>query len=405
MSSPRYDIVVIGGGIIGLSSALHLIQLFPKTRVAILEKESQVGLHQTGHNSGVIHSGVYYRQGSRKAQFCVDGVKRLKRYCQEKGIEYDECGKVIVATSESELPRLEDIYRRGKDNGVPGLEVIGPERLAEIEPHTRGIKALHVPQTAIVDYQRVTQAYADDVQQGGGTLLTGHELHDIQRHGDMVTLETNQGAIQSKYLINCAGLYADKVARKMEGSTNVRIIPFRGEYYVLQDESRGLVKGLVYPVPDPRFPFLGVHYTKRINGEVEAGPNAVLAWAREGYRKTNINVPEALSHLTYVGFWRMAMRTWRVGLAELHRSMMKSVFVKDLKKLIPELRSADLRPGGAGVRAQAVSRQGVLLDDFSIQETGGAIHVLNAPSPGATSSLSIGKHVAQMAGRSFNLDR
>ena len=405
MSSASYDIVVIGGGIIGLSSALHLTQLFPKTRVAILEKEAQVGLHQTGHNSGVIHSGVYYRQGSRKAQFCVDGVKRLKRYCQEKGIEYDECGKVIVATSQSELPRLEDIYRRGKDNGVPGLELIGPQRLAEIEPHTRGIRALHVSKTAIVDFKQVAQAYAADVLKGGGAILTGHKLHGIHRHGSAVTLETNQGAIQSKYLINCAGLYADKVARKMEGSSNVRIIPFRGEYYVLRDESRGLVKGLVYPVPDPRFPFLGVHYTKRINGEVEAGPNAVLAWAREGYSKTKINVPEALAHLTFVGFWRMAMRTWRVGLAELHRSMIKGVFVKDLQKLVPEIRSTDLRPGGAGVRAQAVSRQGVLLDDFSIQETNGAIHVLNAPSPGATSSLSIGKHIAQMAGRSFNLDR
>ena len=403
MNSSHWDVAVIGGGIIGLSSALHLVKLFPKTRVVLLEKESRLALHQTGHNSGVIHSGVYYKQGSRKAVFCVEGVKRLKKYCREKGIEYDQCGKVIVATEPSELPGLEAIYRRGQDNGVPDLRIIDADELAEIEPHTRGIKALHVPGTAVVDFNRVSQAYADDIQQHGGEILTGHKLLRVQRNGNDLTLETNQGEIRCRYLINCAGLYADTVARSLGGSGDVRIIPFRGEYYVLRPESRRLVRGLVYPVPDPRFPFLGVHYTKRINGDVEAGPNAVLAWAREGYRKTNINLPETLRHLTYVGFWRMALRTWRVGLSEMHRSAMKGVFVKDLQKLIPEVRSEDLTKGGAGVRAQAVSRQGALLDDFSIQETKGAIHVLNAPSPGATSSLSIGRHVALMAGRSFDL--
>ena len=394
---------VIGGGIIGLSSALHITNLFPKTRVVVLEKESQLALHQTGHNSGVIHSGVYYRQGSRKAVFCVEGVKRLKQYCREKGIEYDQCGKVIVATDESELSGLQQIYRRGADNGVPDLRIIDADELAEIEPHTRGIKALHVPGTAVVDFSRVSYAYADDIKSNGGEILTGHKLLNVQKDGGDLILETNRGEIRSRYIINCAGLYSDTVACALGGSNDVRIIPFRGEYYVLRPESRSLVRGLVYPVPDPRFPFLGVHYTKRINGEVEAGPNAVLAWAREGYRKTKVNPPEAFRHLTYPGFWRMALRTWRVGLAEMHRSVMKSVFVKDLRKLIPEIRSQDLVPGGAGVRAQAVSRQGALLDDFSIQETQGAIHVLNAPSPGATSSLSIGSHIAHLAAQSFNL--
>ncbi len=401
--SSTWDVAVIGGGIIGLSSALHLTRLYPKTRVVVLEKESQLALHQTGHNSGVIHSGVYYKQGSRKAVFCVEGVKRLKQYCHDKGIEYDQCGKVIVATEESELPGLDEIYRRGTDNGVPDLRIIDADELAEIEPHTRGIKALHVPGTAVVDFSRVSQAYADDIRHNGGEILTGRKLINVHKNANDLTLETNQGEVRCRYLINCAGLYADTVARALGAPDNVRIIPFRGEYYVLRPESRGLVRGLVYPVPDPRFPFLGVHYTKRINGEVEAGPNAVLAWAREGYRKTNVNLPEAFRHLTYPGFWRMTLRTWRVGLAEMHRSVMKSVFVKDLQKLIPEVRSQDLTHGGAGVRAQAVSRDGRLLDDFSIQQTPGAIHVLNAPSPGATSSLSIGHHVALMAGESFNL--
>ncbi|MCZ6867407.1 MAG: L-2-hydroxyglutarate oxidase [Chloroflexi bacterium] len=404
MTSSPYDVVVIGGGIIGLSSALHIIQRFPKTSVAVLEKESQIGLHQTGHNSGVIHSGIYYRPGSQKARFCVSGVEDLKRYCREKGIEYDECGKVIMATDESEIPRLEELYRRGTDNGVPGLELIGPERLKEIEPHARGIKALYAPKTAIVDFQRVAVAYVEDIQEGGGDILTGQKVQRIARSNGKLVLETNQGSVVSRHLINCAGLYADKVARMMGVPPNVRILPFRGEYYVLRPQSRELVKGLLYPVPDPRFPFLGVHYTKRVNGEVEAGPNAVLAWAREGYKKTAINIPEALGNLAFMGFWRMARRTWRMGLAEMHRSVVKSVFVKDLQKLVPEIRSEDLVRGGAGVRAQAVDRQGALLDDFSIEESQGAIHVLNAPSPGATSSLSIGRHIADLAARSFRLE-
>ena len=404
MASRAYDVAVIGGGIIGLASALQVTQRFPGTRVVVLEKEDGLARHQTGHNSGVIHSGIYYRPGSWKAQFCVDSVEKLKGYCREKGIEFDECGKVIVATEEAEIPRLEELQRRGVENGVPGLEVIGPERLKELEPHVSGVKALHAPKTAIVDFTRVAEAYAIDFRENGGDVMEGRKVTGIRRSGGMLELETAQGVVQAKGLINCAGLYADKVAGMMGVRPGVRTLPFRGEYYVLKPESRRLVNGLIYPVPDPRFPFLGVHYTKRITGEVEAGPNAVLAWAREGYKRTSINIPEALGTFTYVGFWRMVRRTWRMGLGEAHRSLMKSVFVKDLQKLVPEIRSGDVVAGGSGVRAQAVSAQGALLDDFSIQETEGAIHVLNAPSPGATSSLSIGSHIAELAGKRFGLE-
>jgi L-2-hydroxyglutarate oxidase LhgO len=371
--------------------------------VAVLEKERELAFHQTGHNSGVIHSGIYYRPGSQKARFCVAGVKALKDYCWQKGIEFKECGKVVVATEASQLPRLEELYRRGVANGVPGLEVVEKEKLREIEPHARGIRAIHAPRTAIVDFRRVAAAYAEDIRRNGGEILTGHKVMRIGGANGRLDLETSQGALVTRHLINCAGLYADRVGRMMGVPPSVRILPFRGEYYVLRPESQDLVRGLIYPVPDPRFPFLGVHYTKRISGEVEAGPNAVLAWAREGYRKSTINVAEALSNLAFPGFWRMSCRTWRMGLAEMHRSLVKGVFVKDLQKLVPEIRAKDVVPGGAGVRAQAVNRQGALLDDFYIEEAQGAIHVLNAPSPGATSSLAIGSHIADLAGKSFGL--
>lgn len=401
--SSSYDVAVVGGGIIGLSSALHISQRFPKINIVILEKEESLASHQTGHNSGVIHSGIYYRPGSQKAQFCVTGVEAFKKYCRNKGINYEECGKVIVATESSELPRLDELYQRGVANGVPGLELIGRERLKEIEPHAVGIKALYAPTTGIVDFTEVASSYAKDFKSNGGRILTGHKVMGIARSNDDMVLETNRSPVVAKYLINCAGLYADKIARMTGVSTNVRILPFRGEYYVLRPESRHLVKGLIYPVPDPRFPFLGVHYTKRINGEIEAGPNAVLAWAREGYKKSDINPTEALGDFMFLGFWRMLQRNWRMGLAEIHRSLVKSVFVKDLQKLVPTIQSKDVVRGGSGVRAQAVNRQGSLLDDFSIREVEGAIHVLNAPSPGATSSLSIGAYIADLATRSFNL--
>ena len=404
MDSRKYDVLIVGGGIIGLATALQLSHQYPRCRLAVIEKEDELAVHQTGHNSGVVHSGIYYRPGSQKAEFCVSGVSSLVRFCEENGIEYERCGKVIVAADESELGRLEDLYQRGTANGVEGLEMIGPERLREIEPHARGIKALYAPGTGIVDFKAVARAYADQIRASGGEILTGTGVVGIRRSGASICVETTQGGLESKYLVNCAGLYADEVARMMGMATEVRIIPFRGEYYTLTPGSRHLVKALIYPVPNPRFPFLGVHFTRNIHGVVEAGPNAVLAFAREGYRKTNFNVGETFGALVYPGFWGMTLKHWRTGLGELHRSLSKPVFLRDLERLVPGIQAGDLAPGGSGVRAQAVDRRGRLLDDFYIQESDRALHVLNAPSPGATSSLSIGKHIVGLAAESFGLE-
>jgi len=404
LTSPRYDVVVIGGGIIGLSSALQLLELRPNIKVAVLEKESELAAHQTGHNSGVIHSGIYYKPDSQKAKFCTSGVYDLKKYCVDKNIKYDECGKVIVATTQQELTRLKELYKRGMANGVPDIELIGRSRLAELEPYANGIQAIYSPHTAIVDFRQIATAYSEDIQLMGGHLLLDHQLKNVTVTKNDFVLSTSNGPVITKNIINCAGLYADKVADMMGVHNGIKIIPFRGEYFIIRPERRKLVKGLIYPVPDPRFPFLGVHYTKRINGEVEAGPNAVFAWSREGYKTSSINPRETLEYFAYLGFWRMAISTWKVGLSELHRSIIKSVFVKDLQKLIPEIQSDDLLKGGSGVRAQAVDRKGNLLDDFNINITEGAIHVLNAPSPGATSSMSIGRHIARLAYTNFKLN-
>ena len=402
MDSTMYDVVVIGGGIIGLSTAMKLKkERFPDWKIAVVEKDHELASHQTGHNSGVIHSGIYYRPDSHKARFCVEGVHKLLRFCDENEIEYEQCGKVIVATHESELGRLADLHQRGIANGVQGLELIGPERLREIEPHVAGIQALWVPSTGIVDYRKVSAAYAVRFQEDGGNIFTDTEVHGIKRSVDGLNLETNQGDIKAKRLINCAGLYADRVAEMMGEDIDVRIIPFRGEYFTLRPESHHLVNGLIYPVPDPRFPFLGVHFTRNIYGQVEAGPNAVMALKREGYRKTDINLAEAWGTLSFPGFWKMSMRFWKIGLGEMYRSYSKGVFVRDLQKLIPEITAADLTSGGAGVRAQAVARSGALLDDFSILQGREAVHLLNAPSPGATSSLAIGEYIGDLAADAF----
>ena len=404
MNSQEYDVVIIGGGIIGLSTAMQLTRRFPQGgKVAVLEKEKELAMHQTGHNSGVIHSGIYYRPGSQKSRFCVGGAQALVQFCEENEIEFEKCGKTIVATDATELERLDTLYQRGVANGVAGLELIGPERLQEIEPHTQGVRALWSPETGIIDYVKVAAAYGSRFQEYGGDIYNEAAVRAIHGFSGAMTVETDRGSLRAKHIINCAGLYADRVAEMMGEATGVRIIPFRGEYYTLRPESQRLVKGLIYPVPDPRFPFLGVHYTRNIHGYVEAGPNAVLAFAREGYRKSNVDLAESLGTFTYPGFWKMTAKHWRTGMAEMHRSYSKQVFVHDLQKLIPEIKETDLAPGGAGVRAQAVAADGALLDDFSILRGQQAIHVLNAPSPGATSSLAIGAHIVDLAVESFAL--
>jgi L-2-hydroxyglutarate oxidase LhgO len=403
VDSREYDVVIIGGGILGLSTAMQFVRRYPSVKIAVVEKEDSLATHQTGHNSGVIHSGIYYRPGSWKSRFCVAGVQKLVQFCDENEIEYERCGKAIVATHPSELGRLDDLYQRGVANGVAGLELVGPERLKEIEPHTYGVKALWAPNTGIVDYVKVANAYANRFQEAGGDIFTGAPVHGVAPSGDSLAVKTDRGTLIARNIINCAGLYADRIARMAGEKTDVQIIPFRGEYYTLRPESRHLVKGLIYPVPDPRFPFLGVHYTRNIHGGVEAGPNAVLAWAREGYRKSSFNLGESLGAVTFPGFWKMSMKHWKTGMSEMHRSYSKSVFVKDLQKLIPEIRAEDLASGGAGVRAQAVARDGALLDDFSIMRGRNAVHVLNAPSPGATSSLAIGEHLVDLAVEAFGI--
>ncbi len=402
MPDSQADIVIIGAGIVGLATGLALTESFPDCCVAIIEKEDKVACHQTGHNSGVIHAGIYYKPGSYKARLCVEGVRLMKAFCEANAIAYENCGKVVVATSNEEIPRLQALHERGTANGVPGLEMIGLERLRELEPKARAVAALHSPQTAIVDYSAVSAAMARNVTQRGARLHTETRVQSIRHADGGVSIETNRGVIASRHLINCAGLYADTVARMMGAASDVQIIPFRGEYYTLRHDQE-LVRGLIYPVPDPQFPFLGVHFTKRIQGDYEAGPNAVLAFAREGYRMGAVRPDELLATLAYRGFWAMARRYWRMGSYEFYRSLSKRAFVRALQKLVPDIQGSDLLPGGSGVRAQAVSADGSMVDDFRITETTNAIHVLNAPSPAATASLAIGKHIAALAAKSFGL--
>jgi L-2-hydroxyglutarate oxidase len=404
MADHTYDIAVVGGGILGIATAMELTHRFPKLTVGVVEKENRLAAHQTGHNSGVIHTGIYYKPGSLKAKNCVTGVSSLLAFCDENNIKYNLCGKVIVATREDELGRLDDLYERGVANGVQGLEMIGPERLKEIEPHAAGIKALYSPNTGIIDYTEVTEAYGRKFQENGGEILTDTKVEDIKKGSDgRVTLVTNQGNVSAKYMVNCAGLYAHSIAHKMGVPYDLRIIPFRGEYFTLSPEGQALVKGLIYPVPDPRFPFLGVHFTRGIHGDVEAGPNAVLAFAQEGYTKFKINVKETMATLAFKGFWIMAAKHWKTAYQEYYRSFSKGTFTKSLQRLVPEIEKRHLTGGGSGVRAQAVERNGFLVDDFRISQTENAIHVRNAPSPGATASLSISRGIVDMAEEAFGL--
>jgi L-2-hydroxyglutarate oxidase LhgO len=398
----RYDVAIVGGGIIGLATARALLERAPTARLVVLEKESRPGMHQTGHNSGVIHSGIYYRPGSYKAKLCVEGKGLMREFCATHGIKVVDCGKVIVATREDELPRLQTLYERGVANGVP-IEMIDRDRLRELEPHAAGLRAIHSPTTAIVDYSEVMKAMAGDLTARGGAIETNAKVLAVVRTRDGVEIGTSRLAVDARFIVNCAGLYSDVIARLAGVEPDVRIVPFRGEYYMIRPERRELVRSLIYPVPDPEFPFLGVHFTNTVHGDVEAGPNAVMAFAREGYNITRVNVRELAETLAYRGVWHMARRYWRMGSYEMYRSLSKAAFVTALQRLVPGIRPEDVSPGGAGVRAQAVAPDGSLIDDFRIVDTDNAVHVLNAPSPGATASLAIGRHIADVAGEKFPL--
>jgi L-2-hydroxyglutarate oxidase len=403
VTDSRFDIAIVGAGIVGLATAMELVKRRPDLRLVLLEKESTVAVHQTGHNSGVIHAGLYYKPGSLKARMAVEGAHQMVEFCREHDLPYDLCGKVVVALDESERPRLEELYRRGTANGVRGLTMIGPDEIKEHEPHAAGIAAVWSPSTGIVDYKAVAQTYARIVEEGGGEFRFDTEVTAIEQHPGELVVQTSGNEVHTRSLINCAGLQCDLVARMMGSTQGLRIVPFRGEYYKLAPESQHLVHGLIYPVPDPRFPFLGVHFTRKLDGSVEAGPNAVLAFAREGYTKTKLNLGDMLGLLTFRGFWIMGARYWRMGLGEMVRSWNKRAFVRALRALLPELGVGDVSPGGAGVRAQAVDRKGNLLDDFAIVEAPNAIHVLNAPSPAATVSIVIGQAVVDKALATFGL--
>jgi L-2-hydroxyglutarate oxidase LhgO len=393
-----HEIVIIGGGIVGLATARALVHRHGGSRLAIVDKESRLATHQTGHNSGVIHSGIYYRPGSYKARLCVEGARAMVEFCDAHAIPYERCGKVIVATSEAELPRLAALHERGTANGVPGLRVIEPDELKAIEPHARALRAIHSPATAIVDYGQVATAMENELRREGVTIVTGCRISSVTRDGAGLRLHApGHEPIATRRVINCAGLYSDVIARLMGARPAVQIIPFRGEYYMIRPERHYLVRGLIYPVPDPEFPFLGVHFTRTIHGEVEAGPNAVLAFAREGYRFARIKPLELASTLAYRGFWSMVSRYWRMGTYEMYRSLSKPAFVAALQRLLPDITGDDVSPGGSGVRAQAVAPDGSLIDDFRIVTGPDAIHVLNAPSPAATASLAIGRHIAGLA--------
>ncbi len=401
MSESSYEVIIVGGGIVGLAVALDITKRFPHQRLLLVEKEGGVGQHQSSHNSGVIHSGTYYKPGSLKAKLCVEGARAMVEFCRIHGIAHEVCGKVIVATHEDELPRLEELRRRGETNGLTGLQLVGPEELREIEPHASGLRALVVPSTGITDYAAVCSKYAELIQSQGGTIQTSTAVTGIRRLSAQTTVETNRGEFDTRSVINCAGLFSDRISRMAGDEPEVRIIPFRGEYYDLIPQRSGLVRALVYPVPDPRFPFLGVHLTRRVNGTIDAGPNAVLAFRREGYRRSDFNLTDMVSSLAFPGFWRMGAKYWRSGLDEFHRSFSKPQFVRALQRLVPEIKEEDLVPGGSGVRAQAIKRDGTLVDDFQFVPSGRMLHVLNVPSPAATASLPIGRAICDMAAQNF----
>jgi len=391
------DITIIGAGIVGLATAYKIQEKNPGLKIHVLEKEKNVSAHQTGNNSGVIHSGIYYKPGSLKARNCTYGYKLLLAFCDENDILYDICGKVIIASDKQELPGMEALYKRGIENGLEGLKILKKEELNDYEPHVVGLGGIWVPQTGIIDFKKVSEKLSENIRKHGAEIYFGQKVRGIKIKNQEAIIDTATQSFKSKLVINCAGLYSDKIARYTHQKVSVKIIPFRGEYYKIRPEKRHLVKNLIYPVPDPSFPFLGVHYTRMIDGGIEAGPNAVLAFAREGYKKTQINLPELAETLTWPGFIKVASKYWKTGIGEMYRSFSKKAFTHALQKLIPEIEENDLEMGGAGVRAQACDRSGGLLDDFLIYENKRAINVCNAPSPAATSSLSIGEAIAKIA--------
>lgn len=396
-ANPVLDIAIVGGGIVGLATARTLVERHRGLDIAILEKEAATAQHQTGHNSGVIHSGIYYRPGSLRARMAVEGSRRMMAFCEQNGIPFDRCGKVIVATETLQIPALEELERRAAANGVAGVSMIGPDELTSLEPHATGIQALHVPSAGIVNYSLVAQAYRTLYEQGGGEVRTGAEVFAIAEEPDALRLTTAQGEVRAKHAVICGGLFADRVSKAAGLRPPLKTVPFRGEYSELVPEKRSLVRNLIYPVANPAFPFLGVHFTRRINGAIEVGPNAVLAFKRQGYRWRDVSVRDTFDILGYPGFWRMAARYWRTGLGEMYRSLHKRAMVKELQKLVPAVGSQDLVRAGAGVRAQALDPQGKLIEDFHIVQEPRIIHVLNAPSPAATASLMIGESIADMA--------
>ena len=398
-----YDIAIVGGGIVGLAAARELLRRHPHLKLAVLEKEAAVSQHQTGHNSGVIHSGIYYAPGSLKARLCTEGRRALWQYCDAKGIEYKQVGKLIVATEESELPRLQNLWERGQANGIENLQMLDANGIAEREPHVRGIKAIFSPVTGIVDYGVVARGFADDIREMGGEILTGRQVTAIERTAGVTRVSSDGGDVEARYVITCGGLQSDRLAKMTGGQSDPKIVPFRGDYLILKPDKRYLVKGNIYPVPDPSFPFLGVHFTPRMNGDVWLGPNAVLAFAREGYSFSTINAGDLFESLTYSGFIKLAGKYMSIGLGEMYRDVVRSAYVKGLQRYIPELQVEDTLAGPSGVRAQAMNADGSMVDDFVFEGSEGVVHVRNAPSPAATSSLAIGAYIADDADKRFAL--
>lgn len=393
----RADVVIVGAGIVGLATALAVLARRPGARLVVLEKEPRLAAHQTGRNSGVIHAGLYYKPGSLKATMCARGRRMLEGFCEAQGVPFERCGKVVVATRPEEVPRLEELERRARANGLAGVRRIALEELREREPHAAGVDALFVPETGIVDYAQVARAMGAEIARRGGEIVTGARVTRVASGASAVSLESTDGHLEARALVACAGLESDRVARLAGLSIDVAIVPFRGEYWMLAPERAGLVKSLIYPVPDPAFPFLGVHFTRRLGGGVEAGPNAVLALAREGYRRASFDARDSWDVARWPGFWRMARKHWRAGMSEQARSLSRRAFARACAALVPDVTAGDLVVGGVGVRAQAVARDGALVDDFAIAEGPRMVHVLNAPSPAATASLAIGEEIADRA--------